>query len=157
MPIRTPPDRPAAAASPVAPADESVQVVVQPDPPNDPPTGTSTLAGWAPPIDGHGLYKSLMLRLPRGIRRSLDHEQLLALRQAAEELAWGEHPIDIRLALPWPGGRVYVVVLAGRDRRLRRRNALVRVGNLASMATLIGLVAGLSTLAWLAAGRLFGG
>ena len=61
--------------------------------------------GWSPPIDGHGLFKSLMVRLPRRVRRSFDHEQLLALREAAEEMAWGEHPIDSRLSLPLPGPR----------------------------------------------------
>lgn len=101
---------------------------------------------WSPPIDGHGLFKSLMLRLPRGVRRSFDHEQLLAIRQAAEEMAWGEHPIDIRLRLPWPGGRRYVVLLGGRDqrgpaKRLQRhaRTHAVRVGNLASGLVLLAL------------------
>jgi hypothetical protein len=103
--------------------------------------------GWAPPIDGHGLFKSLMLRLPRGVRRSLDHEQLLAIRQAAEEMAWGEHPIDIRLSLPWPGGRRYVVLLGGRDqrgpaKRLQKhtRASAIRVGNIASFVVLLGLL-----------------
>lgn len=118
---------------------------------------TQTIAdrGWSPPIDGHGLFKSLMLRLPRGVRRSFDHEQLLAIRQAAEEMAWGEHPIDIRLSLPWPGGRRYVVLLGGRDqrgpaKRLQRhtRTSAVRVGNLASGFVLLGL--GLVTTALLA-------
>ena len=101
---------------------------------------------WSPPIDGHGLFKSLMLRLPRGVRRSFDHEQLLAIRQAAEEMAWGEHPIDIRLRLPWPGGRRYIVLLGGRDqrgpaKRLQRhtRTDAVRVGNLASGLVLLAL------------------
>jgi len=102
--------------------------------------------GWSPPIDGHGLFKSLMLRLPRGVRRSFDHEQLLAIRQAAEEMAWGEHPIDIRLRLPWPGGRRYIVLLGGRDqrgpaKRLQRhtRSQTVRVGNIASGIALLSL------------------
>ena len=101
---------------------------------------------WSPPIDGHGLFKSLMLRLPRGVRRSFDHEQLLAIRQAAEEMAWGEHPIDIRLRLPWPGGRRYLVLLGGRDqrgpaKRLQRHTRIhaVRVGNLASGLVLLSV------------------
>jgi hypothetical protein len=117
--------------------------------------------GWSPPIDGHGLFKSLMLRLPRGVRRSFDHEQLLALRQAAEEIAWGEHPLDMRFNLPWPGGRCYLVLVGGRERRARPRrparrfhDPLVRVGNHASLATLIGLGIGLALLVGLAAAPL---
>ena len=105
-----------------------------------------------------------MLRMPRGVRRSFDHEQLLALRQAAEEMAWGEHPIDIRLSLPWPGGRSYFLVLAGRERRelsrpagQRRRSPPIRVGNHASLFTLVGVVVGLAILVGLATARLVAG
>ena len=122
-----------------------------------PATASAAAVGWSPPIDGHGLFKSLLLRLPRGVRRSFDHEQLLALRQAAEEMAWGEHPIDIRLSVPWPGGRCYFLLVAGRDRRgPHRRTPPIRVGNHASMATLVALSVGLLALAGLAAARLLG-
>ncbi len=120
--------------------------------------------GWSPPIDGHGLFKALMLRLPRGVRRSFDHEQLLAIRQAAEEMAWGEHPIDIRVSLPWPGGRRYVVLLGGRDqrgpaKRLQRhtRTSAVRVGNLASGVVLLGLALVTTALVTLSIGGLLPG
>lgn len=120
--------------------------------------------GWSPPIDGHGLFKSLMLRLPRRVRRSFDHEQLLALRQAAEEMAWGEHPIDIRFSLPWPGERRYLLLVAGRERRelrpragRRRRSPLIRIGNHASLYTLVGLSIGFAMLVGLAAATLFAG
>ena len=126
----------------------------------EPPAAT----GWSPPIDGHGLFKSLMLRLPRGVRRSFDHEQLLALRQAAEEMAWGEHPLDMRFSLPWPGGRCYLVIVGGRERRQRPRrsarhfhDSLIRVGNHASLFTLIGLLVGVAVLVGLAAAPLFAG
>ena len=123
-----------------------------------------TERSWSPPIDGHGLFKSLMLRLPRGVRRSFDHEQLLAIRQAAEEMAWGEHPIDIRLRLPWPGGRRYIVLLGGRDqrgpaKRLQRhtRTHAVRVGNLASGLVLLALGFVTTLLLGLAFGNLLSG
>ena len=107
--------------------------------------------GWAPPIDGHGLFKALMARLPRRVRRSFDHEQLLALRQAAEEMAWGEHPIDIRLSLPLPGSRRYLVLVGGRERRRageRCRHPLVRTGNIASMLAFLGILTGFVTFLW---------
>ncbi len=110
---------------------------------------TPAATGWSPPIDGHGLFKSLMVRLPRRVRRSLDHEQLLALRQAAEEMAWGEHPIDIRLSLPLPRSRPYLVLVGGKERRAgprriaeRRRHPLVRTGNLASLLVLLCILTG---------------
>lgn len=117
--------------------------------------------GWSPPIDGHGLFKSLMVRLPRRVRRSFDHEQLLALRQAAEEMAWGEHPIDIRLSLPLPRARHYLVLIGGRERRdgrrragERRRHPLVRTGNIASMLAFLCIVTGFVGFLWLVAGAL---
>ena len=120
-------------------------------------TAPGSAIGWSPPIDGHGLFKSLLLRLPRGVRRSFDHEQLLALRQAAEEMAWGEHPIDIRFSLPWPGGRCYLLMVAGRDRRgPHRRSPPIRFGNHASLFTLLALVVGFAVIAGLAAARLLG-
>ncbi len=166
MPTRTPPGLSVdvdAASAPLPPATNEAAAAAPDTAPAAKAAGPAT-NGWSPPIDGHGLFKSLMLRLPRGVRRSFDHEQLLALRQAAEEMAWGEHPIDIRLSLPWPGGRRYFLVLAGRERRelsrpagQRRRSPPIRVGNHASLFTLVGVVVGLAAIASLAAARLFGG
>ena len=155
MLTRTPPDRDLADTGGAEPiADDAAGT----GSPLRSTAATAPAAGWSLPIDGHGLFKSLLLRLPQSVRRSLDHEQLLALRQAAEEMAWGEHPIDIRFALPWPGGRFYLVLVAGRDRRgPHRRTTPIRVGNHASMMTLVALLVGLATLAGLAIARLLGG
>lgn len=154
MLTRTPPDRDLAGTGGAPPIADDVAGSGRPLRSTAAP---SPAAGWSPPIDGHGLFKSLLLRLPRSVRRSFDHEQLLALRQAAEEMAWGEHPIDIRFALPWPGGRIYLLLVAGRDRRgPHRRTAPIRVGNHASMATLVALLVGLVVLAGLAATTLLG-
>ena len=119
---------------------------------------------WSPPIDGHGLFKALMVRLPSRLRRSFDHEQLLALRQAAEEMAWGEHPIDIRLSLPLPRARHYLVLVGGKERRHGRRHVgewrrhpLVRTGNIVSMLVCLCLGAGLATFIGLAGSLLLAG
>jgi hypothetical protein len=171
MPSQTPPDHRYAVDAASAPVPRATAEAADADTASGArgPTAASTAegsatTGWSPPIDGHGLFKSLMLRLPRGVRRSLDHEQLLALRQAAEEMAWGEHPIDIRLSLPWLGGRRYVLLIAGRERRelsrpaaQRRRSPTIRVGNHASLATLIGLFIGLALLVGFAASALLAG
>jgi hypothetical protein len=154
MLTRTPSERPVAVTGATPPTAASASGSSAPA---QPAAAPASAVGWSPPIDGHGLFKSLMLRLPRGVRRSFDHEQLLAIRQAAEEMAWGEHPIDIRLSLPWPGGRYYLLLIGGRDRRgPHRRTAPIRVGNHASMATLVALLLGLVVLTGLAAARLLG-
>jgi|GEM_PF-1785378 len=161
MPIRTPPDRTLTVAGDPPPSTSDVAGtgdVAGNGASARPAVLPASVVGWSPPIDGHGLFKSLMLRLPRTVRRSLDHEQLLALRQAAEEMAWGEHPIDIRFGLPWPGGRLYLLMVAGRDRRgPHRRTAPIRVGNHASLFTLAALLVGLTVLVGLASARLLGG
>ena len=118
---------------------------------------------WTPPIDGHGVFKSLMGRLPKRVRRSFDHEQLLAIRQAAEEMAWGEHPVDIRLSLPLPRARCYLVLVGGKERRAgrrlagdRRRYPLVRTGNLVSLLVLLCMAVGLAGFLWLGFSTLLG-
>ncbi len=105
-----------------------------------------------------------MVRLPRRVRRSFDHEQLLALRQAAEEMAWGQHPIDIRVSLPFPRARHYLVLVGGMERRHgrrqvgeRRRLPLVKTGNIVSMLVCLCLVAGLATFIGLALSLLLPG
>lgn len=127
-------------------------------PPAPPQDRAATGPGlWTPPIDGHGLYKSLILRLPLDVRRSLDHEQLLALRQATEELAWGGHAVDIRVSLWTPLGRRYLAIVGGRERRdqlrlahERSRHPLVRLGNVVSLLLFVCMVLGLGAFAGLA-------
>ena len=127
---------------PAATLDRAAPLPADPQPSVPAAAGrASPVLGWSPPIDGHGLFKSLMLRLPKHVRRSFDHEQLLAIRQAAEEMAWGEHPLDIRLSVPFFKSRHYLVLLGGRERREprrrvgeRRRHPLLRTGNLMSLA-----------------------
>jgi hypothetical protein len=68
--------------------------------------------------------------------------------------AWaGPHRVNIRLSLPTPWGRVYLLALAGRERRgadrrrwERERHPLATLGNLVVMLLLGGLV-GLAGLA----------
>ena len=73
------------------------------------------------PIDGYGLYKSLLSRIPHDVQASFTPEQVRGLRQACEQLRWGRHPLDIRLSLPFPATRFYLVFLAGMERRSTQR------------------------------------
>jgi hypothetical protein len=56
---------------------------------------------------------------------------------AAGDRVWMAHPVDIRLSLPLPFGRYYLTLVAGPERRSRRRLAddrqrrpLATLGNL---------------------------
>ena len=60
-------------------------------------------------------------RLPAEIRDNLTDETREALRHAAAETRatdWSQvHGIDVRYSLPLPGGRYYLRILAGPERR----------------------------------------
>src|SRR3546814_6040089 len=78
--------------------------------------------------------------LPHDLRAALNESQRAALVQTAERMLaanWRPlHPVDIRLSLWLPFRRLYLTVIAGREKRdsariaeLRRRHPLRRVGN----------------------------
>lgn len=62
-------------------------------------------------------------RIPEDIRESFTDEQVAAVTRA---FAQGEHGVDIRFSVPMPGGRSYVVILAGREKRSEERRRLER-------------------------------
>ena len=47
--------------------------------------------------------------------------QLNVLKQASSKLGWKKHTVDIRLSIPTLVGRFYLVILAGPERRSRKR------------------------------------
>ena len=75
------------------------------------------------------------------VRDGLSAEQEAAIRNAARQDTWIEHPVDIRLGLPSPFGRLYLTLVAGSERRSaarlvveRARHPLNGLGNLIAMA-----------------------
>ncbi len=87
----------------------------------------------------------MIQRLPRDIAATYTTEQLAALDRA---VAPSRHAVDIRLSLPFLGGRRYVVLLAGRERRpqarleaYRRSHALWTLSTIALFAVLSSLLA----------------
>ncbi len=87
----------------------------------------------------------LIKHMPRDVAATFTDEQLDALDGA---LTPSRHPVDIRLSLPFPSGRRYVVLLAGRERRprarlaaYRRSHALWTLSNIALFAVLSSLLA----------------
>ncbi len=63
-------------------------------------------------------------RVPSEIRHSFTDRQIAAVNQAFQR---ARHDIDIRLSLPWPGGRRYLVLLMGKEHRSKERRVLERL------------------------------
>lgn len=89
-----------------------------------------------PRIDPDDAFIARFLaRIPRDIAHSFSDAQLAAIAAAFGTRRWRDHPIDIRLTIPLVGRAYYLVVLAGGERRSRRRRAeriahpLVTLGN----------------------------
>lgn len=62
-------------------------------------------------------------RIPEDIRESFTDAQIAAVGRA---FGRGAHAVDIRFSIPIPGGRSYVVILAGREKRSEERRRLER-------------------------------
>lgn len=61
--------------------------------------------------------ETLMDRLPPAVAASLTVEQRAALYSAVKPVSWRRHPVNIRLTFPFIGGRYFVTIVAGPERR----------------------------------------
>ena len=76
----------------------------------------------APRIDQDDAFVARFLgKIPRDIAKSFSDVQLEAVVAAFGTRRWRSHPVDIRLTIPLVGRAYYLVLLAGADRRSRRR------------------------------------
>ncbi len=74
------------------------------------------------------------------VRDGLSAEQEAAIRTAARQDTWIEHPVNIRLGLPSPFGRLYLTLVAGSERRSAARLAVERARHpLNGLANLIAM------------------
>ena len=87
-------------------------------------------------------------RIPADIAATFTEQQLMAVKMAFGGRAWGAHWVDIRRSLPLPRGRLYVVLLMGREHRspdrlkhLRTAHPLWTLANALVVTTAIMLVA----------------
>jgi hypothetical protein len=83
-------------------------------------------------------------RVPQEIRGTFTEQQIAAIKHAFRR---GHHSVDIRVSLPLPGGRRYLVLLMGKElrsnerRRLERlRQPLLTLMNVITMTTFSALV-----------------
>ncbi len=63
-------------------------------------------------------------RIPQDIRGTFTDRQIAAVNQAFKSAG---HGIDIRVSLPLPGGRRYLVLLMGKERRSPERRRFERL------------------------------
>ena len=83
-----------------------------------------------PRIDPDDAFIARFLaRIPRDIAQSFSDAQLEAIVAAFGTRRWRDHPIDIRLTIPLVGRAYYLVVLAGAERRSRRRRRAERTAH----------------------------
>ena len=63
-------------------------------------------------------------RIPQEVRGTFTDQQITAVNHAFRR---GRHSVDIRLSLPLPGGRRYLVLLMGKEGRSNERRRLERL------------------------------
>ncbi len=92
--------------------------------------------------------EGLMRAIDPVVRAGLSLKQEDAIRDAARQDTWKRHPVDVRLALPTPFGRLYLALVAGRERRSaarltveRRRYPRIGAGGLALLGAAIATLA----------------
>jgi hypothetical protein len=61
-------------------------------------------------------FEQLLATIPPEIAKTFTFEQRDALKRAVDH-NWNHHPVNIRVSIPVPGLRFYLVLLAGRERR----------------------------------------
>ncbi|CAA7614046.1 conserved hypothetical protein [Candidatus Terasakiella magnetica] len=95
---------------------------------------TETLSDEGGPLD------TLLSNLPEDVIESFTPEQRAALWNAAKPVSWRKHPINIRITFPFVGGRYFVTIVGGFERRAldridrdRRMHPLRTAGNVLFM------------------------
>ena len=67
--------------------------------------------------EGNAPLDALLANLPEAVIDSFTPEQKAALWNAAKPISWRKHPINIRMTFPFFGGRYFVTIVGGFERR----------------------------------------
>ena len=67
------------------------------------------------------VFDQLFAKIPPEITDTFTEEQLEAIKKAFSSRNWARHPLDLRVSVPIPGLRFYLVLLAGSERRSKQR------------------------------------
>ena len=66
-------------------------------------------------------FEQLLIKIPPEIAKTFTFEQIEAIKKAFGFPDWNRHPVDIRVSIPIPGLRFYLILLAGRQHRSNQR------------------------------------
>lgn len=77
--------------------------------------------------DDNGRLDRLLAKVEPALRDSFTDAQRQALKAALRTGTWRRHPIDVRLSVPLPSSRIFVTIVAGREKRERRRRKAERI------------------------------
>lgn len=78
-------------------------------------------------VEDHGRLERLLEKLEPDVRESFTAEQRKALREALRSGTWRRQSVDVRLSVPFLSTRLFVTVVAGKERRRRHRRKAERV------------------------------
>ncbi|MEA5577852.1 hypothetical protein [Anabaena sp. UHCC 0451] len=67
------------------------------------------------------VFEELFSQVSPEIASTFTKEQIAAIKNGFQRYEWHEHPIEIRISVPIPLLRFYLVLLAGEERRSKQR------------------------------------
>lgn len=105
---------------------------------------------WNPETD---VSNELLDRLPPEVLETFTPDQRAALWGAAKPSSWRHHPVDLRISIPIGGGRLFMAVVAGAEKRSgsrRRRDSRIRpfftASNVIFLAVLFLIAVGIGSV-----------
>jgi hypothetical protein len=94
-------------------------------------------------MSGDASLEMLFDRIPPEVVESFSPAQRAALWSAVKPVSWRRHPVNIRLSFPIVGGRFFVTVVGGPEKRSLERRARERhmfpLRSLGNILFLLGL------------------
>jgi hypothetical protein len=99
--------------------------------------------GQRPTEPSERLVLGLLAQMPADRAERFDALHVAALREAAQRVQWGRHPLDLRFGLPLGTRRAYLVIVGGLERRAIGRDIRGHAVALAAVAALALVAAGL--------------
>lgn len=88
-----------------------------------------------------GSLEMLLDRIPPEVADSFTPEQRAALWNAVKPVTWRRHPVNIRLSFPIVGGRFFLTVVGGPEKRAdQRRQRERRMFPLRTMGNILFLL-----------------
>lgn len=107
-----------------------------------------------------GAFEMLFDRIPVEVAQTFTQAQRAALYSAVKPTTWKRHPINIRLSFPFLGGRYFITVVGGPEKRgadrLAREHRMFPFRTVGNIMFLLG-IGGAFTFAAMATMVVFSG